>query len=206
MLFRAEVANCGEDVRGAQSLKVIDGDRSLIGTVLRRHPRVAQSLGAFDDVTGEAAVLQNIDAMGAVRCEEATQFSAGCAEGIAGIGVDHGGTGLAVAHGDLDQFVGAVGLEPKFAVESAGQSRIDAEEVIDLLLITRADEAEIEAVNLQGDEELVDCLHTDHVGPTVVMSLHEAIELIHEKNATQGTIDELIGLWCRRPNVFATEI
>ena len=132
--------------------------------------------------------------MGAVRRPEIANAAAHGGEGVAGVGVDDGGPGLAVPHGDLHQLLGAVGLEPDLPVEPAGESGVDGEKLVDLPLISRADETEVEPVDLQRDQKLVDGLHSDHVRPAVVMSLHQAIDLVHEKDPAQRSVDQFIGL------------
>lgn len=57
---------------------------------------------------------------------------------FAGCRLDNGDTRLALADRDFSPLVGCVRVEPQFAVESARQARVDSEELIDSLLVSRA--------------------------------------------------------------------
>ena len=144
--------------------------------------------------------------MGAVRCDIAPQFPARGVEGVAGIVVDDGGTGLAVADRDLHQLVGAIGLESKLAVETARQTGVDGKELVDLFLITRTDETEIKAVHFECDQELIHRFHADHVRPAVVVPFDEAVDLVEEKDSAQRSGDEFVRPGARRSDVLTAEI
>ena len=90
--------------------------------------------------------------MRAVRCQICPKAPAHAVQDGPGIVVDQGCPRPAVAHGDLDEFVRTVGGETQFSIEPAGQAGVDCKELIDLLLVSRADETEIEAVHFQRDE------------------------------------------------------
>ena len=70
-------------------------------------------------------------------------------------GHDHG-VGRLLVHvrlaDDLHQLVRTVGLEAQLAVEPSRQTGVDGEELVDLLLIARADEAEVEPMHLEGHQ------------------------------------------------------
>ena len=107
-------------------------------------------------------------------------MSASCAGRL-----DHRGPRPAVAHRDLARSAGHVGLEPQLAVEPARQTRVHGEEFVDFLLVSGADEAEIKPMHLERDQQLIDRFHADHVGPAVVVSLHQTVELVHEQDPAQ---------------------
>ena len=155
MLLGAGIGGRGEDILDAQRLKVRDGDRTPVHSVLRGNTGITQSLSAFHDVACEAPVLHQVDSVGAVGSEMGAQPSTCGVQGNACIRVEDGGAGPTVTNGDLDQFVWAVGLEPKFAIEPACQAGVHLQEFVDLPFVPRSDEAEIKAVNLKRHEKLV---------------------------------------------------
>jgi len=57
VLLGTHIADRSKDVLGAQSFQVLDGDRAPISPVLSGHSRVAESLGALDDIAGEPPVV-----------------------------------------------------------------------------------------------------------------------------------------------------
>ena len=113
---------------------------------------------------------------------------------------------MAVADRDLHQLVGAIGLESKLAVEPTRQAGVDGEELVDLFLITRTDEAEVEPVHLECDHELIHRFHADHVRPAIVVAFDEAVDLVEEKDPAQRSGDEFVRPGARRSDVLAAEI
>ena len=194
MLLGAYIANGYDNIVGAQRCQILEGDRSPVDPVLSGHPRIADTLGTLNDIACESSVVKHVDTVGAVRRTEIADIPARGSENVTGVGVDHGRPGLAVPHGDLHQLLSAVRLEPDLSVEPAGKSGVDGEELIHLLLVTRADETKVEPVNLQRDQKLVYRLHSDHVWSAVVMALHQTVDLVHEQDPTQRSVYQFIGL------------
>ena len=95
---------------------------------------------------------------------------------------------------DLDNLGRRVGLEPQFAVEPTGQTRVHGEEFVNHILIAGPDKTSVEAVRLEFDQQLVDGFHADHVGCAVLVTFDQLVELVHENDSAKRFFDQFLRL------------